>query len=301
VAVDALLNLEARQETLKEAMTQILLRLARDPQKVYFYNLAVDVLEDLKTARPLPQDLLLLAAPYAPQRRAAFIREAQQHCARAGDMAGQLDMGVLLVTMDYQLPPQFYMDLGKQFLEQGRESMAQVLFHHNGLLSENPSWGVEVADYYDRYGRFDKAAAMIRECLCGIPNDLALLTRSASYEEVTGNLPLAFRQYRRLYELSLGAMSLESVPASKTDSVARSRLQVNAGDRYGLMATQGLLVTDNPQTPLKDLCRSGQNRSWQRSRRREPSPHSCTSTGGTTTSYAWPQARSNRRIRPRAG
>ncbi len=254
VAVDGLLNLDADRETLKTALASILLRLADDPRKIYFYRLAVDVLEDLTVAQPTPQDLLLLAAPHAPQRRAAFLREAQQLCARAPDVAGQLDLGVLLVTMDYQLPPQFYMDLGKQFLEQGRESMAQVLFRHDGLLNDHPLLGVEVADYYDRYGRFDKAATMIRECLCGVPDDLALLMRSASYEEVTGNLPLAFKQYRRLYELSLGAMSLESVPADKGDAVSRRRQQVNAGDRYSLMAMQGLLVTDNPQTPLRELC-----------------------------------------------
>ncbi|MBP7050974.1 MAG: VWA domain-containing protein [Phycisphaerae bacterium] len=254
VAVDGLLNLDADRETLKTALASILLRLADDPRKIYFYRLAVDVLEDLTVAQPAPQDLLLLAAPHAPQRRAAFIREAQQLCARARDVECQLDLGVLLVTMDYELPPQFYMDLGKQFLEQGRESMAQVLFRHNGLLSENPSLGVEIADYHDRYGQFDKAATMIRECLCGMPDDLVLLMRSASYEEVTGNLPLAFRQYRRLYELSLGAMSLESVPASKGEAVSRQKQQVNAGDRYSLMAMQGLLVTDNPQTPLSDLC-----------------------------------------------
>jgi len=256
VAVDGLLNLEAGQEPLKTALTRILLGLARDPRKVYFYRLAVDVLEELAVVQPTPQDLLLLAAPHAPQRRAAFLREAQEHCVRARDLEGQLDLGILLVTMDYQLPPQFYMDLGKQFLERGQEAMAQVLFHHNGLLNENPSLGAEVADYYDRYGRFDKAAAMIRECLCGMPDDLALLTRSASYEEVTGNLPLAFRQYRRLYELSLGAMSLESAPADKGDPAARRRQQqVNAGERYSLMAMQGLLVTDNPETPLPDLIR----------------------------------------------
>lgn len=254
VAVDGLLNLQADQETLKTALAGILLRLARAPDKVHLYSLAVDVLEELKTARLSARDLLLLAAPYAPQRRAAFIREAQEHCVRARDLQGQLDLGILLVTMDYQLPPAFYMDLGKQFLERGRESTAQLLFHYKGLLNDNPSLGVEVANYYDRYGRFDKAAAMIRECLCSTPDDLVLLTRSASYEEVTGNLPLAFKHYRRLYELSLGAMSLESGPTNKAESVSRRRQQVNAGDRYSFMAMQGLLVTDNPQTPLSDLC-----------------------------------------------
>ena len=197
----------------------------------------------------------MLAAPYAPDRRAAFIREAQQHCLQDRDIEGQLDLGILLVTMDYQLPPQYYMDLGMQFLEQGRESVAQALFHHHGLLNENPRLGIQIIDYYDRHARYDKAAALTRECLSSLPDDLALRMRAAAFDEVAGNLPLAFRQYKQLYELSMGAMSLENVTKDKHDAVKASHTNVNAGDRYSLFAWQGLIVTDNPQTPLSDLCK----------------------------------------------
>ena len=254
IAVDGLLNLEADTQVLQFALDEILHRLIQASHKVYFYRLAVDVLEEMQIDQPTPQDLLMLAAPYAPDRRAAFIREAQENCLRDHDLKGQLDLGILLVTMDYQLPPQYYMDLGMQFLAQGQEEVAQALFHHKGLLNDNPSLGIQIVNYYDRHGRFDKAATMTRECLSSMPDNLPLRMRSASFEEVTGDLPRAFRQYRQLYELSMGAMSLENVSDSKATKVQRRQQNVNAGDRYSYIALQGLLVTDNPETPLTGLC-----------------------------------------------
>jgi len=274
VAVDGLLNLEADPDTLKNTLAQILQRLAEAPQKVYFYRLAVDVLEELATKPIAAQDLLMLACAHAPNRRPMFIREAQMHCAQALDVTTQLDLGILLVTMDYRFPPQLYIDLGLQFLGQGKEAIAQTLFHHNGLLQKDPSLGVQIIDYYDRHARYDKAATLTRECLSGVPDDLALRMRSAAFEEVTGNFPLAFKQYRQLYELSMGAMSLETINKDKSKRPAWDDpdKNANAGDRYSYIALQGLLVTDNPQTPLANLCGDWERTILNEVRRRQELP-----------------------------
>jgi tetratricopeptide (TPR) repeat protein len=211
VAADALLNLEADESHLKMAVALTFQRLAQSPDKVFLYRLATDLLTELSC--PIdPRDLLIMASAHAPNRRIAFLREAQRMPA-GNHREWQLDLGTLLLTMDCKLPPQAYIALGKQFLEQGHENIAQYLFRRNNLLSDNPTLSLEIADHYDRYAEFEKASRMVRECLFRAPDDMGLLTRSASYYEIMGEMSRAFKQFRKLHTLSLGALSLSKEKA----------------------------------------------------------------------------------------
>ena len=239
VAVDAMLNLDADLFYLDNALIQIYTRIAASPDKVFFYRLAVDILSEIAGSSDFAE-ILLAASIHSPDSRASLLQEIHRGATHIQTDA-LLDYGMVLVFMDTHLPPQACIELGKSFLERGDYKTARFLFHRTRLLFEDSGLCLDIADGYDRAGMFEQAGLLIREALMVMPDNLDLLIRRASYDEIQGRFDDAWQGYLRTYQLSLN--SLTASAGDGGSDKRRSGRNVQAEDRSRKTALYGLLAT----------------------------------------------------------
>jgi hypothetical protein len=237
VAVDALLNLDAEDAYLNQALKQIYIRIAENPKKVFLYRLAIDVLSETSKSGDF-SDFLFAASAYSADGRIAWIQEAQRGTLK--NETDSLDYGMVLVYMDSKLSPTVCIELGKAFLELGEYKTAWFLFHKTNFIFENSNLSLDIANGYDGVGQFDLAALVIREAISVTPDDLQLLVRSASYNEIDGNFPQAFKEYFKAYQLSLNGISR---PENKDPNQKENNLNVESDTRFRQIALSGILST----------------------------------------------------------
>ncbi len=239
VAVDALLNLKADSTRLENALVHIYDRIAKAPDKVFFYRLAVDVLSEIAGGSDYAE-FLFPAAIYAPDGRVALLQEIQRGAA-SKQTDELLDYGIVLVYMDTQLPPHAGIELGKSFLERGEYKTAHFLFHRTPYLFEDSGLCLGIADAYDRIGAFNEGELLVREALAVSPDNPQLLIRSASYNEIKANYENAWQEYFRTYQLTLNSLSAPLDNSGNGQKTPAKNTQ--AEDRYFQIALHGLLST----------------------------------------------------------
>ena len=241
VIVDALMNLQAPEVVLQRAYEMTCRRIASNPERVYLYRLAIDILSELSPPRN-SMDLLLKASCYAPQRRLAFIREAM-------DSQGSLsierqDMAKLLVFMNWRCSPDQYIKLGQLFLENDQPCLAEYLFRCNSLLNaENKKLFLTIADVYQRCSDFKKALEIMTEASAIYRGDVQILIDTAGYYEILGDYSNAYNLYLKAYNLSCPKLVMNE----NVDSDASKNIK--PAQRWNKIAFEGVIVTACGELP----------------------------------------------------
>ena len=250
VAVDGLLNLDARPAVLRSARRRLLARIAAKPDKVYLYNLAVDVLDALgETARM--QDTLEQAVVVAGERRVQLLRELMETARTDGQTDRLMGFGRSLLALGELVPPQVYLDLGEAMIKQGMLHSAERVFERARVGVDFSSIQQRVATYYDEAGLPAAAERIIRQLLIGQPDDVPLLIRSGGLCEQLGHFERAFEQYYRGVDLMLRRLPAvvrpdETAEAQTTNATGKRRRRYRAANldeltQYFESAANGLL------------------------------------------------------------
>jgi predicted Zn-dependent protease len=202
VAVDGLLNLDAKPVVLRSALRRVYTRIAAEPDKVYLYNLAVDLLEAIGQVAPA-RTVLEQAVIVAGERRVQLLRELMDGARADGQFDRVIMYGRSLAALGEQVPPQVYLDLGEAMIKAGQLSSAERVFERAGLEDDVSTIQQRVAGYYDEAGMPAAAERLIRQLLVAQPDNVALLIRAGGLNEQVGDDARAYEQYDRAVDLML--------------------------------------------------------------------------------------------------
>ena len=237
IIADSIMNIEPSPRVYQLLYQKITDRIAKNPDKIYMYQLAVDVIVEGKL-RDNPADYLLMASSYDRQRRFAFLREAMD--ISGGLSQRKIDIASVLVYMGWKCPPEQNIALGKLFLENGRHKLAEYMFRQNSLLTaDSRNLYLLMADIYQRQSNFRLSLNVIKEALSLMPEDIGLLTEAARYYEILGEFEQAYDKYRLVYEKYAGRELVEGASSVNIDFAAK----------YKEIAFEGMVVCADEQLP----------------------------------------------------
>ncbi len=253
IAVDGLLNLEASPAALNYSLRQIYRRLAISPEKVFLYQLAVDVLDTLNQ-KDKTVGLLELALAPAGQRRSTMLRELMDICHNTGRTEQQIEFGQCLLALGDQVPPQVFLDLGEALVQQGNLVAAERFFYRAATDADYMMIQRRVAEYYEQAGYPAQAERIIRDLLATRREDVSLLLQSASLLEQQAQFSQAYERYHHAVTLLLSRIpgSIEAVsdysddyPSTGSGPFARLKVGGHANELtfYGEAAFNGMLHT----------------------------------------------------------
>ncbi|HSA26968.1 MAG TPA: VWA domain-containing protein [Phycisphaerae bacterium] len=202
VAVDGLLNLQARPAVMRSAVRRVYARIAARPEKVFLYPLAVDLLETMNR-RERMESVLEQCVVVAGERRGALLRELMEGAKADGRVVQQVDFGRSLLALGEEVPPGVFLDLGEAMVKQGKFALAERVFERAALDGDFSAVQQQVASYYEDANLPAHADRIIRELLIGEPDNVRLLIRSGALSEQLGQHDRAFGQYYRAADLML--------------------------------------------------------------------------------------------------
>lgn len=251
VAVDGLLNLEAPPKALRSALRRVYARIAADPDKMFLYRLAADLLEALGRDRRM-NHVLEEAVVVAKEQRAPLLRELMDAAAADGRWERVIRLGRSLLALGTELPPSVYIGLGEAMIRQEQFALAERVFDRAGEGAEFTDIRRRVAESYEAADRPEQADRIIRDLLILEPDSVSLLIRSGNLCEQQGDFYGAHHQYLRATDLMLrrlpGRMTEVDAPPSVGRNGERPRTPRRAANldevgQYFESAAQGLLNT----------------------------------------------------------
>jgi len=227
IAVDGLLNLQAKPAALRSALRRVYARIAANPQKVFLYQLASDLLDGLNEAERA-RDIVEQAVVVGGERRAALLRELMESAKSANKIDEQIEYGRSLLALADALPPQVFLDLGEALLKKGELHLAERVFERASIDGDYSAIQQRVASYYEEANRPADADRIIRGLLIAEPDSVPLLVRSGSLNEQMGNHAEAFAQYYRATDLMLRRLPgyTQHDVATRPIESERSRIRV---------------------------------------------------------------------------
>lgn len=202
VAIDGLLNLQAKPAVMRSAVRRVYTRIAARPDKVFLYSLAADLLETLNRRKQM-ESVLEQCVVVAGERRGAVLRELMEGAKADGRVAQQVVFGRSLLALGEEVPPSVFLDLGEAMIKQGQFMLAERVFERAALDSDFSVIQQQVASYYEDANLPAHADRIIRELLIGEPDNVRLLIRSGTLSEQLGYYDRAFAQYYRAADLML--------------------------------------------------------------------------------------------------
>ena len=258
VAVDGLLNLEAKPAAIESALRRVYARIAANPEKVFLYQLAGDLLEALHRPRQM-SDLLEQAVVVAGERRGPLLRELMDSAASEGLADRQIDFGRSLLALSDEVPPQVFLELGQAFIRRNDLAMAERVFERASMGSDFSAIQQQVAGYYENANLPADADRIIRQLLIGEPDNVALLIRSGALSEQLGSYERAFEQYYAAADLMLrrlpsvlrtsAAAPQASAPAGTEKAQARTSRATNIDELTQFFETAGNGLLNAARTP----------------------------------------------------
>lgn len=226
VAVDGLLNLEARPNVLRAAVRQVYVRIAASPEKVFLYRLAADLLEALRAHDELVA-VLEQGLVVAGEQRGPLLRELMEGARAEGRNDRAIAFGRALLALGEELPPQVFLDLGQTLLQEGQFSDAERAFARAAFgSSDHAAVRQRVAAYYEEAGRPATADRIVRELLITDPDNVALLLRAGTLAERLDRLEHGLRHYGHAADLLL-----RRLPASVRTGEAATQPPESPGTR----------------------------------------------------------------------
>ena len=268
IAVDGLLNLDAPDDVAQWARRRTLERIATREDKLYLYQLASDMAEQLNNKQEMLR-ALEAAMPAAREQRSSLLRELMDLTQQGGGgisymvvngqlvererknplLAQHLYYGRRLVGLGELIPPQVYLDLGKAFLKNDDVRAATKTYSLLSRVPDAKSYERDVASSLEGAGYVKAALEAYEKILIGEVGDVGLLRKIATLHEKLGNDRIASQQYMRGMQLLLSRKPLasdEKESDEPTDYWSRNR-NVDDFDQYGASMFMGWLITADPE------------------------------------------------------
>ncbi|MGD9126110.1 MAG: VWA domain-containing protein [Planctomycetia bacterium] len=203
IAIDGLLNLEAGPKILKEALSLIERRLAADWNKVFYYDLSCDLLDNLgepgRKLRLLQQSLIA-----AGMRRPTVLRQLMDEATTIGNSTEEnivVDYGRILLALGDEVPPSVFLQIGQAMLNANDVKTAATIFRRAGVHGGFADIGRRVAQLYETAGKAQQAESMLHELLITEPDAIDLLIQAGGLSEQTGHFGRAFDSYSKAANL----------------------------------------------------------------------------------------------------
>lgn len=185
VAVDGLLNLDAPAPELRGALTAVLDRLRREPEQIFFYQLADDLAETLGDTE-CRRKLLFRQLAVAPERRGLLLRQLFLSALAQSNRPEALRYAGLLLGSSEIYAPELYVLLSRFLIENGRFATAERCVRDADAAEDSVNHLFDFVGTCLETGRLDDADRICRELLSLHPDSPELLTRYAAVKE-TGN------------------------------------------------------------------------------------------------------------------
>ncbi len=255
IAIDGLLNMEAKPAVMQWARRITLERLAGREDKNYLYQLLADLSAEVNDksgqVRALENSLAVSGT-----RRLSVLRECMELSSKirggsyySSSSRGPTNKGNLpffafgrrLIGLGELMPPQVFLDLGQAFLSDGDTKSAERTFGMARNLADPRSYQREVAAIFEKAGKLPEALVRYDKLLRTSPSDVALMARVAKLNEQESKDDAAYRFYERGLNLLLMQTPLTTQEEKKTVSYWSSNR--DAYQTYSDQLLQGLLVT----------------------------------------------------------
>ena len=258
IAIDGLLNMEARGQIMQWARRITLERLAGRDDKNYLYQLLADLSSEVNDKagqiRAMENSLAVSGT-----RRLSVLRECMdlssnirggvfyQRSTRGPTNAGNkpfFAFGRRLIGLRELMPPQVFLELGQAFLADGDDVSAERTFGMARKLANERGYQREVAQIYEKAGKRAQALVRYERLLRTTPSDVALMARVAKLNEQEAKDAVACRFYVRGLNLLIAQTPLTTAEKSskkgKTGFWGGNR---DAYQTYSERLLRGVLVT----------------------------------------------------------
>ena len=257
IAIDGLLNMEAKGRNMQWARRITLERLAGREDKNYLYQLLSDLSSEVNDKagqiRAMENSLAVSGS-----RRLSVLRECMELSSKirggvyySSSSRGPTNKGNLpffafgrrLIGLNELMPPQVFLDLGKAFLDDGDTESAERTFGMARNLADPRSYQREVAEIFEKAGKIPEALARYDRLLRTSPSDVPLMARVAKLNESERKDEIAFRFYQSGLNLLLSQTPLTTREAAKN---SQNRYWNNNRDAYQTYSDEllmGMLVT----------------------------------------------------------
>jgi hypothetical protein len=249
IAIDGLLNMQAKAPVLRWARRVALERLANaGHDRMYLYQLVADLAEELEDnssrMRAMENSLAI-----AGEQRSSVLRElmdvAQGRSTNSftivngvvveeragGDDPRRLAYGRRLIGLGDLVPPQVYLELGEAFLRAGEIANASKTF---SMARDVPDWAAfqrQIAESFEGEGYVRHALTIYERTMASQGVDVGLMTKTGELYEQLGRDDRAVEQYRRGIGLLLARHPLVKAVAANTDDAKKKE-----DDPYGWAA-----------------------------------------------------------------
>ena len=256
IAIDGILNMEARGNVMQWARRITLERLAGREDKNYLYQLLSDLSSEVNDKsgqiRAMENSLAVSGT-----RRLSVLRECMELSSkiRGGSYYSSSSRGPTnkgnsaffafgrrLIGLGELIPPQVFLDLGQAFLDDGDTSSAERTFAMARNLADPRDYQRQVASIFEKADKIPESLVRYEKLLRTSPSDVALIARVAKLNEKESKDDVAFRFYQRGLNLLLSQTPLTSQEQAKQTS------RYYGGNRdtyqtYSDRLMKGLLVT----------------------------------------------------------
>lgn len=226
VAVDGLLNLNAKPAALRCAVRRVFSRIAARPNRVFLYQLACDLLEALGRSRQM-SDIMEQAIVVAGERRGPMLRELMDGARADGRTDRVIEFGRSLLGLGEELPPQVFLDLGEAMIKEGDLALAERVFDRAAVSGDFSTIRQRAASSFEDANLPVRAERILRELLISEPDNVPLLIRSGALCEQLGDFDRAFAQYERAADLMLRRLP----GLIRADDAARGEAPDDAAER----------------------------------------------------------------------
>ena len=187
ILIDGLLNFNAPRQTLQEALQEVLRRLHREPETLFYYQLAEDLAGELGDHRQLTR-LARLQMIVAPERRTLLTQNCFLDALQAGERDEALFYGRLLLAYDEIYPPELTRALGELLVENRLYQDAERCLRNADRTLETDANLTALAAIHADAGNFFEAERLYRELLALAPNRIELLESYARMLEFQGRI-----------------------------------------------------------------------------------------------------------------
>ncbi len=257
IAIDGILNMEARGPIMQWARRITLERLAGREDKNYLYQLLSDLSAEVNDQagqiRAMENSLAVSGT-----RRLSVLRECMELSSNirggvyySGSSRGPSNrgnqpffaFGRRLIGLGELMPPQVFLDLGQAFLDDGDTRSAERTFGLARNLADPRAYQREVALIFEKAEKIPEALVRFDKLLRTSPSDVELIARVAKLNEQVGNDEVAFRFYQRGVDLLLAQTPLTTQDATAGTGNQYWAANRDAYDMYSAQLQEGLLVT----------------------------------------------------------
>lgn len=249
IAIDGLLNMQAKAPVLRWARRIALERLANaGHDRMYLYQLVADLAEELED-NPSRMRAMENSLAIAGEQRSSVLRElmdvAQGRSTNSftivngvvveersgGDDPRRLAYGRRLIGLGDLVPPQVYLELGEAFLRAGEIANASKTF---SMARDVPDWAAfqrQIADSFEGEGYVRHALTIYERTMASQGVDVGLMAKTGELYEQLGRDDRAVEQYRRGIGLLLARHPLVKAVATNADNAKKQE-----DDPYGWAA-----------------------------------------------------------------